>query len=381
MMKPRTIAGVCQQQVMSAIRGSRVLFVEDNEIHQTLLLDILARADIQVVLAEHGQQALTALSQQGVDLVLMDCQMPVMDGLEASRQIRQQPQYQALPIIALTAATETAEIEQALASGMNAVASKPVEPEQLFALLYQWLPDSAIRSASTSYLDRPRVIAFSEQSDQPIAAILTDFNSQCVPQMMALKKAAASGQPTALAAAAQQIEQAIGPIAEASFTAQAAQLAQQAEQLSAQQVNDICQQLISGYQQLIKDIRSWQQSLQDAEANHSEQATSALDLSALEGIDVEAGLKRCGGDAQVYRNLLVRFAEMYNEGLPEQSAELAGYIHGMKGAAAYLGITAIVDLAVSLEQQIAASGQPESGHLAQASTRIQQICRQLGNQL
>lgn len=121
-----------------ALRGMRVLLVEDNAINQQLAIELLESQGVVVSLAQHGQEALNILHAQPNDyfhVVLMDLQMPVMDGYEACRRIREDQQYLALPIIAMTAHAMLEERDRCLALGMNEHISKPIDPLALFACL------------------------------------------------------------------------------------------------------------------------------------------------------------------------------------------------------------------------------------------------------
>ncbi|SFB79342.1 diguanylate cyclase (GGDEF) domain-containing protein [Marinospirillum celere] len=117
--------------------GQRVLVVEDNRINQQVVQEQLEQMGLQVQIAEDGQQGVEAVQAGGIDLVLMDIQMPVMDGYEATRQIRQE--FPDLPIIALTAAALFEDRQKALKAGMNDHLGKPFTGEQLFAALKPWL--------------------------------------------------------------------------------------------------------------------------------------------------------------------------------------------------------------------------------------------------
>ena len=121
------------------LRGARVLLVEDNIINRELALDVLSRAGITVSVATHGQEALDILGRQRFDAVLMDCQMPIMDGYAATRALRARPELKALPVIAMTADTMVGDRERGLAAGMNDHIGKPIRIEELFATLARWV--------------------------------------------------------------------------------------------------------------------------------------------------------------------------------------------------------------------------------------------------
>ncbi|RUP27224.1 MAG: response regulator, partial [Curvibacter sp.] len=126
-------------EALTPLRGARLLVVEDNELNQQVAAELLSDAGFVVELAGNGQEALAKLRQQPVDLVLMDMQMPVMDGLEATRAIRAQPDTRHLPVIAMTANAMAADREHCLAAGMNDHLAKPVDPDDLWRVLARWL--------------------------------------------------------------------------------------------------------------------------------------------------------------------------------------------------------------------------------------------------
>jgi two-component system, sensor histidine kinase and response regulator len=120
------------------LNGLHVLLVEDNEFNQQLATALLTRARIKVRLARDGVEAVEAVHQEKFDAVLMDMQMPRMDGLEATRQIRANPAYDGLPIIAMTANAMSGDRELCLAAGMNDYIAKPVNIGRLYAILARW---------------------------------------------------------------------------------------------------------------------------------------------------------------------------------------------------------------------------------------------------
>ena len=119
---------------------ARILLVEDNPVNQLVAKGMLSTLGCDVAVAAHGGEALSQLEQHDFDLVLMDCNMPVMDGYEASRQIRQSERWPDLPIVALTANAMPEERERCRAAGMNDYLAKPFRREELEALLDTWVP-------------------------------------------------------------------------------------------------------------------------------------------------------------------------------------------------------------------------------------------------
>jgi two-component system, sensor histidine kinase and response regulator len=131
-------AQIAPSSEIDRARGTRVLLVEDNEINQEVAIGLLEDAAIQVDLAENGEIAVRMAQQNDYDAVLMDMQMPVMDGIEATRAIRSDPRFQNLPIIAMTANAMAADREKCLNAGMNDHIGKPIDPDQLFSVLLRW---------------------------------------------------------------------------------------------------------------------------------------------------------------------------------------------------------------------------------------------------
>ncbi|SNT10701.1 PAS domain S-box-containing protein [Noviherbaspirillum humi] len=120
-------------------RAATVLLVEDNAFNQELAMELLARADLGVVVANNGEEALQIMQTRAIDCILMDVQMPVMDGLEATRRIRSGERWHNLPIIAMTANASAMDRENCLAAGMDGFLSKPIDPDQLYRTLAHWL--------------------------------------------------------------------------------------------------------------------------------------------------------------------------------------------------------------------------------------------------
>ncbi|MDP2003383.1 MAG: response regulator [Desulfurivibrionaceae bacterium] len=134
------------------IAGARVLVVEDNEINQQVATEILQRAGVLVDLADNGEEAVEAVLTKEYDLVLMDIQMPGMDGLEATRVIRASgiKRLSDLPIVAMTANAIKGDEALSLAAGMNDHITKPIDPKVLFAALEKWLPQNAQPAAAAT---------------------------------------------------------------------------------------------------------------------------------------------------------------------------------------------------------------------------------------
>lgn len=122
-----------------SIKGAKILLTEDNEINQEVAIGLLESGDFEVDIANNGQEALDLVAIKNYDLVLMDMQMPVMDGVAASIEIRKNPQFDNLPIIAMTANARLEDKEKCLQVGMQDHISKPIDPEELFRALLKWI--------------------------------------------------------------------------------------------------------------------------------------------------------------------------------------------------------------------------------------------------
>lgn len=123
---------------VSPLRSLRLLLVEDNRVNQIVASAILRKLGFTVDLAENGERALAALEQAHYDMVLMDCQMPVMDGYEATRRIRRRPEWQSLPVIAVTANVMQGDKDECLAAGMNDYITKPYDRKDLIRVIERW---------------------------------------------------------------------------------------------------------------------------------------------------------------------------------------------------------------------------------------------------
>ena len=135
-------------QIERKFSGARILLVEDNDINREFAGELLRSLAIQVDEAANGQEAINKVQENAYDLVLMDIQMPVLDGLEATRRIRalanspETARFSTLPIIAMTALARSTDAQNCEDAGMNARVIKPIDPDCLFAALAKWLPAS-----------------------------------------------------------------------------------------------------------------------------------------------------------------------------------------------------------------------------------------------
>ncbi|MBV5325338.1 MAG: response regulator, partial [Rhodospirillaceae bacterium] len=118
--------------------GARILLVEDNDLNQQVAKGLLEHAGLIVDIAANGAEAVTMVTEAAYDAVLMDMQMPVMDGLEATRRIRADQRFAELPIIAMTANAMASDRQLCLDAGMNDHVAKPFDPDELYAVIARW---------------------------------------------------------------------------------------------------------------------------------------------------------------------------------------------------------------------------------------------------
>ncbi|MDK2125619.1 PAS domain S-box protein [Parachitinimonas caeni] len=142
-------------EVSRSLDGKSILIVEDNKLNQELITLLLDGFDCHTSVANNGLEALAMASKQPFDLVLMDMQMPKMDGLTATRALRAEPAYATIPIVGLTADAFEQDRQACLQAGMNDVVTKPIQPERLYALLASLLQGTLLPATQASGLFAP----------------------------------------------------------------------------------------------------------------------------------------------------------------------------------------------------------------------------------
>ena len=150
------------KEAENKVKGAFLLLVEDNVVNQELALEILQGADIRVDVANNGEEAVNKIHQSNYDGVLMDCQMPIMDGFQATRKIREDARFATLPILAMTANAMAGDKEKCIECGMNDHIAKPIDVNQLFSTLAKWIQ----RKANTTPL---REVPILSEVKAPIA--------------------------------------------------------------------------------------------------------------------------------------------------------------------------------------------------------------------
>jgi two-component system cell cycle response regulator DivK len=134
--------------------SKRILVVEDQEDNRQIIRDMLAGTDYEITESENGEQALEAIAKQRPDLILMDIQLPIMDGYTATRRIKADPALRAIPIIAVTSYAFSGEEKHARAAGCNDYVPKPYSPRQLLAKIRQYLSEG-VHESTRATINRP----------------------------------------------------------------------------------------------------------------------------------------------------------------------------------------------------------------------------------
>ncbi len=224
---PRKPKAAAAAQPSSTFSGRRILLVEDNPVNQRVAQRVLQKLAANVTIANNGAEALERLAEHGYDAVLMDCQMPVMDGFTATRRIRESERAagrgKRLPIIALTANVMSEDRENCIGAGMDAHLGKPIEPAQLIDCLGRYLkPDVVLPEVDMNALreitggdpdfERELVETFISSGDQCLAQIIAAYRAGDLETIgkraHALKGASANIHASGLAAAASSLENA-----------------------------------------------------------------------------------------------------------------------------------------------------------------------------
>jgi two-component system sensor histidine kinase/response regulator len=141
------VPGATADPRLETIRGRRVLLVEDNDVNQQVGRELLEHAGLIVEVAENGEVALAKAGTGKFDLVFMDMQMPVMDGIAATRAIRRIPRLAHLPVVAMTANAMETDRRRCIEAGMNDFLVKPIDPQEMMALLLRWIRPAAVSPA------------------------------------------------------------------------------------------------------------------------------------------------------------------------------------------------------------------------------------------
>jgi two-component system sensor histidine kinase/response regulator len=208
--QPRPL--VTRHSILEAQRSLRVLLAEDNAVNRALVVSLLTKRGHSVVIAANGREALEAHARERFDAVLMDVQMPEVDGFEATTAIRAREASTGLrlPIIALTAHARTGERERCLAAGMDFYLTKPVRPGDLYETLEAAVPRSASPTAASLSFDPAETLARLGDDRELFAQMVDLFRAECAQMLSAIRQSVASGDAAALARSAHALNGSVG---------------------------------------------------------------------------------------------------------------------------------------------------------------------------
>jgi diguanylate cyclase (GGDEF)-like protein len=192
-LPPPSVPAAVKPDKYPALKDVYLLLVEDNLVNQEVMVEVLSHEGIRVDLAANGKEAVAMVSRNNYSMVLMDCQLPVMDGFEASRLIRADSRFTDLPIIALTANVMAEDRERCLASGMNDHIGKPINWDTFFQTLARWIkpiddpsmPQSQVASGNPDGFDLPGfelrgIFSVLHGNKEKLARLLGAFREQLI---------------------------------------------------------------------------------------------------------------------------------------------------------------------------------------------------------
>jgi PAS domain S-box-containing protein len=261
-----------QEEASAPLRG-RILLVEDNLINQRVALSMLARLGLSADLAEDGRQALEAVDKQHYDLVLMDCQMPNMDGFEASTEIRrEEASHERRPtvIVALTANAMEGDRERCIAAGMDDYIPKPLRLEQLRICLERWLkPDLSaeqVVDSTVEPVDALTALAIDPDVMQDLKELLGPgyahflelFETKTTELMQKIEQAVASDDPEALASAAHALKGSAGNLGAASLVTVAQRLEQRGQRGNLRDIDRLLEQARRSHRSVLEQLATVQ---------------------------------------------------------------------------------------------------------------------------
>jgi signal transduction histidine kinase/DNA-binding response OmpR family regulator len=212
-VQDKTVIPVKEVRPVAQYDGKQVLVVEDNKVNQKVILSLLAKFGLTAALAENGQEAIQRLENNSYDLILMDCQMPILDGYEATQLIRAKElafEQGHVPVVALTAHAAEGEREKCLAAGMDDYLSKPIERSKLADVLSRWLggaidekPNAEVKNIQdgkpAAIWDRQAALTRLDGDEELLAELMNLYMAEVPVQLAGLKATQASGDFPALA--------------------------------------------------------------------------------------------------------------------------------------------------------------------------------------
>jgi PAS domain S-box-containing protein len=256
--------------IQARLRGARILLVEDNAINREIALAMLHRAGIVVSVACDGREALAALERERFDGVLMDCQMPVMDGYAATRALRQQARWRDLPVIAMTANALVGDRAKVLAAGMNDHVAKPVKVDELFSTLARWIrpattdvedgtPPAVDRPAPESGIDRVAGLAALMGDEAMYLRLLRMFGDREADFAERFRAARAAGHLSLAMRMAHDLKGVSGSLAAGAVHRAAAELERACiEEADAAEVETLVSKVVASLDPVIAELRTLQ---------------------------------------------------------------------------------------------------------------------------
>jgi CheY-like chemotaxis protein len=208
---------ITRHSIEETRRRIRILLVEDNPVNREVAATMLRRRGHDVDIAENGREAVDAVAVRPYDLVLMDIQMPVLDGLAATREIREMKGRSGIRIVALTAHALSDEKERCIAAGMDGYLSKPFRPHELFAIIEGWGATTDVEEAADGPAPPIDIAAFRAQLreagiEDALGALLDAFAGDAPARLEAIEKASREGDAAAIASSAHAFKSAAGAV-------------------------------------------------------------------------------------------------------------------------------------------------------------------------
>jgi PAS domain S-box-containing protein len=305
-------------------KGLKVLLVEDVIMNQELAIEILSKKQINVTVANHGKEGVEAAQNNSFDIVLMDMQMPVMDGCQATEEIR--AFNRSLPIVAMTANAMTGDKNKCLAAGMNDYITKPINPEEMFRTIAKWV------SHSKNYTSNPALV-------KPIAEATQD--SETTVQSTKDAPASNSSKPK---------------MNEASLKFIASLEEDMDQQISPKSDNDVSRSSPSASASLETYLLDITENKGDSASHNQEMSNNTLP-ETVAGINLLEGLERCQHNARLYLKFFDDFIRDYSDsGIKlrtlAQDGDLKGLkelAHKVKGVSSNLAAKPLSEVAKSIE--------------------------------
>jgi two-component system sensor histidine kinase/response regulator len=362
--------------------GRRVLIVEDNRINQRVVTELLAEVQCEYAIANNGREGLAALEAGNYDLVLMDVQMPELDGYEATRILRQNPRFAELPVIAMTAHALQGDRERCLAAGMNDCVHKPVDVERFFATLARWLPwraapigDAALPPPAPKDDSGPALPPMLPGIDGADLLRRTQGNHALAREMVQRFMERRGDAIAVIRAAllrndAETVRHQLHQLAGEAGTIAATSLFGCANSLQGAAFANNLGAVTEGLPRL--------QTYLEAVLAGAPMLAEAAAPAALPGIDVAAGLRRLSGKAEIYQELLRDFvtdhgaaAAVIREALAQGDRSAAQHkAHAVRGVAANLALIDVQAAASAIEIELQSERVPDAAAVERLGAAI-----------